>query len=90
VTREAAVFYIAVLPPFVNPAQYVLHQTVAMSIAYVVVATLIRVFIVSVADTARKQLQDTVTMSALRRVLSLAVLAIAAWLAWSTRLVSSS
>jgi threonine/homoserine/homoserine lactone efflux protein len=85
---KAAVFYIAVLPPFVTPAENVLRQTMALSIAYVLVATLIHLTIVTVADKVGTQLKNSVAMSVLRRVLSLSVLATAAWLAWSTRVIS--
>lgn len=82
---KAAMFYITVLPPFVDPARSALNQTVRLSVAYVVVATLVHLSIVTIAATARAQLGNDAKMSALRRVLAVSVLIIAIWLAWSTR-----
>jgi threonine/homoserine/homoserine lactone efflux protein len=83
---KAAMFYITVLPPFVDPARSALNQTLGLSIAYVAVATLIHLGIVTIAATARAQLGNAAKMSGLRRVLAVSVLIIAIWLASSTRL----
>jgi threonine/homoserine/homoserine lactone efflux protein len=85
---KAAAFYIAVLPPFINPAENVLRQTLAMSVAYVTVATAVHASIVSLAGTLRPRLESSDNMPVLRRFFSVAVLGIALWLAWSTRMVS--
>lgn len=82
---KAAVFYITVLPPFVNRAQNILWQTIALSVAYVIVATIIHCSIVILAGRARPHLENAVTMTALRQVLATSVLMIAIWLAWTTR-----
>lgn len=82
---KAAVFYIAALPPFVDPAGDVLRQTISLSLAYVAVATVIHLGVVSAAASARGQLQHHLNMAALRRVLAVCVLIVAVWLAWSTR-----
>lgn len=82
---KAAVFYIAVLPPFVDPAGDVLRQTMSLSLAYVTVATIIHLGVVNAAASARRQLNHRVNMAAVRRVLAVCVLIVAVWLAWSTR-----
>ena len=82
---KAAVFYIAVLPPFVDQTGTVLRQTISLSVAFVVIATIIHLGVVSAAATARKHLQHHVKMSSLRLVLALCVLFVAVWLGWSTR-----
>ena len=82
---KAAVFYIAALPPFVDPAGDVLRQTISLSLAYVAVATVIHLGVVSTAASARGQLQRYLNMAASRRVLAVCVLIVAVWLAWSTR-----
>ena len=82
---KAAVFYIAALPPFVDPAGDVLRQTMSLSLAYVAVATFIHLGVVSAAATARGQLQHHVKMTSLRRALAVCVMLVAVWLAWQTR-----
>ena len=46
---KAAVFYIAMLPTFIDPARPVLGQTLSLSLAYVVVVTLVHAGIVMLA-----------------------------------------
>lgn len=82
---KAAVFYVAALPPFIDPSKPVLRQTVALTATYVVIATGIHALIVLAASQARPLLADQNRMRTTRRVFALMLLAIAAWLAWSTR-----
>ena len=81
---KAAVFYVAILPTFVDAMQPVLGQTVLLSILYVFVATTIHATIVSLAGTARPFLEDPDRSRIVRRGLSLALGAIAVWFAFST------
>jgi threonine/homoserine/homoserine lactone efflux protein len=81
---KAAVFYVAVLPTFVDAARPVLAQTVVLSVTYVVIATAIHTTIVSLAATARPLLEDPDRMRFVKRVLSVALAAIALWFAVST------
>jgi threonine/homoserine/homoserine lactone efflux protein len=81
---KAAIFYIAVLPTFVDAAQPVIWQTVVLSVIYVLVATAIHTTIVSLAGTARPFLEDPNRNRFIRRGLSLALGAIAVWFAVST------
>jgi threonine/homoserine/homoserine lactone efflux protein len=81
---KAAVFYVAVLPTFVDALQPVLGQTVLLSVVYVFVATAIHTTIVSLAGTARPLLEDPHRSRIVRRGLSLALGAIAVWFAFST------
>jgi threonine/homoserine/homoserine lactone efflux protein len=82
---KAAMFYVTVLPAFINPDGPVLPQTFAMTLAYVAVATAVHTGIVAAAATARPLLENTVKMRTLRRTMALAVVVVAAWLVWSTR-----
>jgi threonine/homoserine/homoserine lactone efflux protein len=82
---KAAVFYIAALPSFVDPAKPILRQTVAMTIAYVVIATAIHALIVTAAAQARPLLASSAQLRTVRRVLALTLLAIAGWLVFATR-----
>ena len=81
---KAAVFYLAVLPPFIDPARNVLPQTIAMTLAYVATATAVHCSIISLAANARPFLENTVKIRNLRRIMALAVVTTALWLLWST------
>lgn len=81
---KAAVFYVAVLPTFVEPAQPMLGQTVLLSIVYVFVATAVHTTMVSFAGTARPLLEDPNRSRIVRRGLSLVLGVIAVWFAFST------
>jgi threonine/homoserine/homoserine lactone efflux protein len=81
---KAAVFYVAVLPTFVNSAQPVLPQTVALSVVYVAIATALHATIVVLAGLARPFLEDPLRRRIVQRGLSLALGAIAVWFAAST------
>ncbi|RUO99991.1 LysE family translocator [Hyphomicrobium sp.] len=81
---KAAVFYVAVLPEFVDPSRNLLQQTLALSIAYAGVATLVHATIVMLASTMRPSLQDANRMRITRRILAVSLLFVAAWLLWST------
>ncbi len=81
---KAALFYVAVLPTFVDQASPVLGQTVMLSVVYVGVATAIHTTIVTLAGLARPFLDDEARRRTVRRVLSLTLAAIAIWFAFST------
>ncbi|KQT88743.1 LysE family translocator [Methylobacterium sp. Leaf466] len=82
---KAAVFYVAVLPSFVDAGAPVLRQTLVLSVVYVAIATAIHAGIVALAGIARPFLEDPARNRVLRRTLSLALAAIALWFAYSTR-----
>ena len=81
---KAAVFYVAMLPTFVDAVRPVLGQTVLLSVVYVLIATAVHSTIVSLAGTARPFLEDPERSRIVRRGLSLALAAIAGWFALST------
>ena len=81
---KAAVFYVAVLPTFVEPSKPVLAQMVLLSVVYVGVATLIHLLIVGLAGAAGGFVSSRSGFG-LRRGLSLALAAIAIWFAFATR-----
>lgn len=85
---KAAIFYVAVLPPFVDPSRPVLQQTLSLSVSYVAVATVIHLAIVGLASTARENLQNKMSLLKLRGILAVLVLIIAVWIVWSTRHVA--
>jgi threonine/homoserine/homoserine lactone efflux protein len=81
---KAAVFYVVVLPAFIDQGRSVLHQTLALSVAYAGVATIVHTTIVLLASTMRPLLQDAGRMRMTRRVLAISLLFVAVWLLWST------
>lgn len=81
---KAAVFYIAVLPEFIDPARNLLPQTITLSVAYTGVATAVHTSIALLASTMRPFLQDAERMQLVRRVLAVSLVFVAFWLLWST------
>ena len=81
---KAAVFYIAVLPRFVEPGIPALGQAVSLSVVYVSIATVIHLAIVLLAGSARPFLDDPNRIRSVRRTLSLSLAVIAVWFTWST------
>lgn len=82
---KAGLFYVAVLPTFVDDAKPLVSQTVSLSVIYVAVATVIHGSIVLLADAARPWLENEQRSTIARRVLSLLLVAIAIWLLVTTR-----
>jgi threonine/homoserine/homoserine lactone efflux protein len=82
---KAAVFYVAVLPGFVRTdGTPVFAQTLALSVIYVAVATLIHSVIVGLAGSLQSTIDVANNRTTIRRVFSLALVAIAIWFAFST------
>lgn len=81
---KAAVFYVAVLPRFVDAAQPILAQTVTLTLAFVAVATMVHAGIVALAGAATPFLTDPRRERIMRRILSALLALVALWFAWST------
>ena len=81
---KAALFFLSVLPDFVDLSRSILPQTVSLSIVYVLVATTIHATIVALAGTASNLLARPDDMRMLRRTLSALLAIIALWLAYAT------
>jgi threonine/homoserine/homoserine lactone efflux protein len=81
---KAAVFYVAVLPKFVDASLPVISQTLTLSAVYVAVATLIHALIVLLAGSLEPLLTDPARERRVRRALSLLLALVALWFAWST------
>ncbi len=81
---KAVVFYVAILPTFVDPTRGVLGQTVLLSVVYVLIATAVHSMLVILADAARPLLEDPGSSRLVRRLLSVALAGIALWFAVST------
>jgi threonine/homoserine/homoserine lactone efflux protein len=83
---KAGIFYVATLPRFVDAAAgNVTHQAILLSAIYVSIATLIHLAIVLLAGRLFSLLETPDSRRTTRRVLSLALVGIAVWFAFSTR-----
>jgi threonine/homoserine/homoserine lactone efflux protein len=82
---KAAVFYVAVLPTFIEAGNPVLIQTMVLTILYVGVATLVHAIIVTLAGTLEPFLNDARRERIARRALSTLLAVVALWFAWSTK-----
>ena len=81
---KAAVFYVAVLPTFVEAGRPILAQTVLLTAIYVAVATAVHAMIVVLAGALQPFLNDPRLEQISRRVLSALLALVALWFAWST------
>ena len=81
---KAAVFYIAILPSFVDTSSDVAIQTLTLTAVYVCIATVVHSSIVALAGTARDFLDNARRIMIARRVLSLMLIGVALWFALST------
>jgi len=82
---KAGLFYIAVLPTFVDDSRPLVSQTVTLSLIYVTVATVVHSTIVLLAHAARPWLEDERRSTIVRRILALLLVGIAVWLLVTTR-----
>ena len=76
---KAGLFYIAILPTFVDPSKTVVGQTVLLSILYVIIATIVHMSIVMLAGTAQPLLEDHRYRVIFRRVMALVLIGLAIW-----------
>ncbi len=88
INPKAGIFYVAVLPAFLDEARPLVGQAVTLSAIYVAVATAAHSTIVLLADAARPWLEDERRSTIVRRALSLMLAGIAVWLFVATRYVA--
>ena len=81
---KAAVFYVAVLPEFVDTARALLPQTLLLTAVYVAIATIIHALIVTLAGGLRPWITGGPKEVLVRRILSLSLAVFAVWFAIST------
>jgi threonine/homoserine/homoserine lactone efflux protein len=81
---KSALFYVAVLPGFVDLGGPILTQTIILTVTYVAIATLIHLLVVLLASTFRLFMSNPDRERFVRRSLSLALAMFALWFAWST------
>ena len=82
---KAAVFYVAMLPDFVQPGSgSAFKQTLMLSAIYVGIATAIHAMIVLLASRLQRVIETPDKRRTIRRMLAVMLAAIAIWFAWST------
>ncbi|RFC68002.1 LysE family translocator [Mesorhizobium denitrificans] len=81
---KAAVFYVAVLPTFLDATRSPLPQTILLSFVYVAVATIVHTLIVVLAGALEPMLNDPQREKIARRALSALLALVAIWFGWST------
>jgi len=81
---KAGLFYVSVLPTFVDPGLPPAGQAMTLTMLYVAVATAVHSLIVVLAGALEPFLNDAKRELVARRALSLLLAAVAIWFAWST------
>jgi threonine/homoserine/homoserine lactone efflux protein len=81
---KAAIFYIAVVPAFVVSSAPVLPQTLSLTAIYVAIATAVHVALVLLANRIYQRVSDPALRHTVRRIMAVALAAVALWLALST------
>ena len=81
---KAAVFYVAVLPTFIESGRPPLLQAISLTAIYVAVATVVHAGIVVLAGSLEPVLSNPAREQLVRRVLSALLAGVALWFAWST------
>ncbi|MGH1407757.1 MAG: LysE family translocator [Rhodomicrobiaceae bacterium] len=83
---KAGLFYVVVLPGFVDSSTSVTGQLILLSIIYVMIASAIHAAIVILAGSFKQLLDNPDQSRIIRRSLSLILAGIALWFGWSTRI----
>lgn len=81
---KAAIFYVAVLPTFIDASRDLLPQTLTLTAIYVAVATVVHAAIVALAGTLETFLNEPRRERLARRLLSALLAVVALWFGWST------
>lgn len=82
---KAGVFYVMVLPSFIDVSRPATAQLLSLSFIFVLIATLIHCAIVVLAGTAQNFLEDRHRNKVVRRMLAVLLALVAVWFGWSTR-----
>jgi threonine/homoserine/homoserine lactone efflux protein len=84
---KAALFYVAVLPTFIDPSRSVARQALTLAAIYVCIATLIHLSIVLLAGSAKPWLENGSRSRPVRRIMAFLLVFIAVWMLFATRRV---
>lgn len=77
---KAAIFYVTVLPGFINPDEFVLQQAVVLTLISVFIATVAHLIIVSLAALLKPFLEHPTKKRSIRRSMSVGLAFIAIWI----------
>lgn len=81
---KAFLFYVSVLPTFVDPAGDLMDETLSLTTIYVLIATSIHAFLVAAAGALRPLLTRPEIERRVRRSLAVVLALVALWFAFST------
>lgn len=81
---KAALFYVAVLPTFIDPADHIVQQAVFLTALSISIATIMHIMIVSLAGFLRPFLEQPKSNKIVRRTLALLLAGVAIWFGWPT------
>jgi threonine/homoserine/homoserine lactone efflux protein len=82
---KAALFYVAVLPVFLDKSLPLTGQAILLAGVYVAIATAVHLAIVLLASRARPLIETAERQASVRRVFAVMLIAIAIWTGWTTR-----
>lgn len=82
---KAALFFVAVMPNFLPASGDNLWPPIMLAAVYVLIATVIHLAIVTVAGALAPVLERGAGRLVVARLLALALVGVAIWLAWATR-----
>ena len=82
---KAALFYVAVLPVFLDKSQPLTGQAILLAGVYVAIATAVHLAIVLLASRAKPLIETAERQASVRRVFAVMLVAIAIWTGWTTR-----
>jgi threonine/homoserine/homoserine lactone efflux protein len=82
---KAGLFYVAVLPTFIDASRPVVAQTLSLSVLSVAIATCVHTAIVGLAGAARPWLEEGERSKIVRRAMALLLAVIAIWLLFATK-----
>lgn len=81
---KAAIFYVSLLPTFIDASRATLGQSITLSLLHVAIATGVHASIVTLAGTMQSVLTDPARIRRTRQFLALTLVAIAFWFALTT------
>lgn len=81
---KAALFFVAILPGFIDPAFPAAWQTLVLSVTYVAIATAIHLTIVTLSAALRPWLTDADRQRTTRRIFALLLAGVAIWFLLTT------
>lgn len=81
---KSGLFYVSVLPTFIDPAKPASMQAAVLTLTYVAIATAVHAMIVLLAGALAPFLGDPARDVIMRRALSALLAVVAVWFGWST------